>query len=200
MPKSDPFHSPVPHFILETFSDLDQIYFSAQIDSSPLWLRDSKQPDIEFLEDDIGLPGIEIKLEHIAEFSDSEDENDPEKPSNEILQEAVEDLKLYIERTKLEEEREEALEDRNESERYIKEKKAKPESKTVQINDKFDMKDVMSKFVDRMLRLLLTPEGILLIQYNFIGCCSKITDVSTLILSTNLRDILTFHFRFRIIP
>ena len=82
-------------------------------------------------------------------------------------------MKLYIERTKLEEEREEALEDKDESERYIKEKKAKPESKTVQISEKFDMKDVMSKFVDRMLRLLLTPEGILLKRYNFIGCCSK---------------------------
>ena len=114
------------------------------------------------------MPGIEIKLEHIAEFSDSEDENDPEKPSNEILQEAVEDLKLYMKRTKLEEEREEALEDKNETESDIKEKKSKAEmkTKTVQISEKFDMKDVMSKFVDRMLRLLLTPEGILLNSCN----------------------------------
>ena len=109
------------------------------------------------------MPGIEIKLEHIAEFSDSEEENDPEKPSNEILQEAVEDLKLYMERTKLEEEREEALEDKNENETDAKERKLKAEnkSKTVQISEKFDMKDVMSKFVDRMLRILLTHEGIL---------------------------------------
>ena len=150
--------SPVPQFQTRV-----RVYYSAQIDSSPLWLRDSKQPEIEFLEDDIGLPGIEIKLEHIAEFSDSEEENDPEKPSNEILQEAVEDLKLYMERTKLEEEREEALEDKNENEADVKEKKSKVEikPKTVQISEKFDMKDVMSKFVDRMLRILLTHEGIL---------------------------------------
>ena len=107
------------------------------------------------------MPGIEIKLEHIAEFSDSEEENDPEKPSNEILQEAVEDLKLYMERTKLEEEREEALEDKNENEAKEKKAKAEMKSKTVQISEKFDMKDVMSKFVDRMLRILLTHEGIL---------------------------------------
>ena len=159
MPKK---RSPVPPFQTPE-QDFLRLQYLAQIDSSPLWLRDSKQPsDIEFLEDDIGLPGIEIKLEHVAEFSDSEDDNDPEKPSNEILQEAVEDLKLYIERTKLEEEREEALEDKNESD--IKEKKSKADmkSKTVQISEKFDMKDIMSKFIDRMLRLLLTPEGILL--------------------------------------
>ena len=67
-----------------------------------------------------------------------------------------------MERTKLEEEREEALEDKNETD--IKEKKSKADmkSKTVQISEKFDMKDIMSKFIDRMLRLLLTPEGILL--------------------------------------
>ena len=118
------------------------------------------------------MPGIEIKLEHIAEFSDSEEENDPEKPSNEILREAVEDLKLYMERTKLEEEREEALEDKNHNKADIKERKSKTEnkSKTVQISEKFDMKDVMSKFVDRMLHILLTPEGILHLNFELDVC------------------------------
>ena len=41
---------------------------------------------------------------------------------------------------------------------------AKREQKTnevVQINEKFDMKEIMSKFVERMLSIMLTPEGML---------------------------------------
>ena len=113
-----------------------------------MWLRDAKQPEIEFLEDEIGLPGIEIKLEHLAELSDSEEDNDPEKPTDDILKEVAEDLKLCMERTASKMEHpDENEEDTTEHDTPLNRKKShtKREQKTNDVDqksEKFDMKEI----------------------------------------------------------